>query len=91
MTLADLIHKAREVGAFGALFNSWYIPLMKDGLNVDFDLEVQGSNDEGWYIEITNYREGKNENTNSQKGIEGILHQRKEHSACKQSYIEALG
>ena len=56
MTLRDLLRKAREVG--GA-FNTYEIPLMKDGLYVKFDLEAQGSNDEGWHIEITNYREGE--------------------------------
>jgi hypothetical protein len=56
MTLGDLLRKAREVG--GA-FNTYEIPLMKDGLYVKFDLEAQGSNDEGWHIEITNYQEGE--------------------------------
>lgn len=56
MTLADLIRKAREVGA---PFNSWYIPLMKDGLHVKFDLEANGNNEDGWHIEITNYQEGE--------------------------------
>ena len=56
MTLGDLLRKAREVG--GA-FNTYEIPLMKDGLYVKLDLEAQGSNDEGWRIEITNYREGE--------------------------------
>ena len=56
MTLGDLIRKAREVG-YG--FNTYEIPLMKDGLHVKFDLEAQGSNDGGWHIEITNYREGE--------------------------------
>lgn len=32
---------------------------MKDGLHVKFDLEPQGSNAEGWHIEIVNYREGE--------------------------------
>ena len=32
---------------------------MKDGLYVKFDLEAQGSNEDGWHIEITNYREGE--------------------------------
>lgn len=54
MTLGDLLRKAREVGNG---FNTCEIPLMKDGLYVKFDLEAQGSNDEGWHIEITNYRE----------------------------------
>ena len=56
MTLGDLLRKLREVGD---QFNSYEIPLMKDGLYVKFDLEAQGSNDEGWHIEITNYREGE--------------------------------
>lgn len=56
MTLGDLLRKAREVGD---QFNTYEIPLMKDGLYVKFDLEAQGSNDEGWHIEITNYREGE--------------------------------
>lgn len=49
MTLGDLLRKAREVG--GA-FNTYEIPIMKDGLHVKFDLEAQGSNDEGWHINI---------------------------------------
>ena len=56
MTLADLIRKAREVGGS---FNSYEIPLMKDGLYFKFDLEAEGSNKDGWHIEITNYREGE--------------------------------
>ena len=56
MTLGDLLRKAREVG--GA-FNTYDIPLMKDGLHVKFGLEAQGSNKDGWHIEITNYREGE--------------------------------
>lgn len=56
MTLGDLIRKAREIGDN---FNTYEIPLMKDSLYVKFDFEAQGSNDEGWHIEITNYREGE--------------------------------
>lgn len=56
MTLGDLLRKLREVGNG---FNTYEIPLMKDGLYVKFDLEAQGSNDDGWHIEITNYREGE--------------------------------
>ena len=56
MTLAELLRKLREVGD---QFNSYEIPIMKDGLHVKFDLEAQGSNDEGWHIEITNYQEGE--------------------------------
>ena len=56
MTLGDLLRKAREVGN---VFNTYEIPLMKDGLYVKFDLEAQGSNDDGWHIEITNYLEGE--------------------------------
>ena len=56
MTLGDLIWKAREVGNG---FNTYEIPLMKDGLYVKFDLEAQGSNKDGWHIEITNYQEGE--------------------------------
>lgn len=56
MTLGDLIRKAREVGNS---FSTYEIPIMKDGLYVKFDLEAQGSNDEGWHIGITNYQEGE--------------------------------
>lgn len=56
MTLGDLIRKAREVGDG---FNTYEIPLMKDGLYVKFDLEAEGCNEEGWHIEITNYQEGE--------------------------------
>ena len=56
MTLADLLRKARDAGNS---FNTYEIPLMKDGLHVKFDLETQGSNEDGWHIEITNYQEGE--------------------------------
>jgi hypothetical protein len=56
MTLGDLLRKTREVGNG---FNTYEIPLMKDGLHVKFDLEAQGSNKDGWHIEITNYKEGE--------------------------------
>ena len=56
MTLGELLRKGREVGD---KFTTYEIPLMKDGLHVKFDLEAQGSNDEDWHIEITNYREGE--------------------------------
>lgn len=49
MTLADLVNKARDCGS---LFNSWYIPLLKDGKSFDIDFEAEGSNDEGWHINI---------------------------------------
>lgn len=49
MTLADLIRKAKEVGA---PFTSWYIPLLKDGQPFEIDFEAEGSNDEGWHINI---------------------------------------
>lgn len=56
MTLGDLLRKALEVCSE---FNTYEIPLMKDGLYVKFDLEAQGSNKDGWHIEITNYQEGE--------------------------------
>ena len=56
MTLGDLLRKASGVGN---MFNAHEIPIMKDGLHVKFDLEAQGSNEDGWHIEITNYREGE--------------------------------
>lgn len=56
MTLAELLRKAR---AINDQFNSAEIPIMKDGFHVKFDLEPQGSNAEGWHIEIVNYREGE--------------------------------
>lgn len=55
MTLGDLIRKAREVGD---QFNSYEIPIMKEGLYVKFDLEAEGCNESGYHIEITNYEEG---------------------------------
>lgn len=54
MTLGNLIRKLREVGD---QFTSYEIPIMKDGLYVKFDLEAQGSNEEGYHIEIINYQE----------------------------------
>lgn len=54
MTLAELLRKAKSIND---QFNSAEIPIMKDGLHVRFDLKPQGSNAEGWHIEIVNYRE----------------------------------
>ena len=56
MTLGQLLRKLRDIGNG---FNTYEIPLMKDGLYVKFDLEAQGSNEDGWHIEITNYQEGE--------------------------------
>lgn len=56
MTLVELLRKAKSIND---QFNSAEIPIMKDGLHVRFDLEPQGSNAEGWHIEIVNYWEGK--------------------------------
>ena len=56
MTLGNLIKKLREVGD---QFTTYEIPIMKDGLYVKFDLEAQGSNEEGYHIEIINYQEGE--------------------------------
>ena len=49
MTLADLIRKAREIGD---QFNTYAVPLSKDGGSFDIDFEAEGSNDEGWHINI---------------------------------------
>lgn len=54
MTLQDLIRKATVVGS---QFNSWDIPLTKNGHAVKFDLEIEGSNEEGYHISIVNYQE----------------------------------
>ncbi len=55
MTLAELVTKARQAGS---QMTTWQIPVMKDGLHVNFDLEIDGNMDEGYHVEITNYREG---------------------------------
>ena len=49
MTLADIINRAKECG-WG--FNDWDIPLLKDGKPFDIDFEAEGSNKEGWHINI---------------------------------------
>ncbi len=49
MTLADLVNKARDCGR---PFSSWYIQLLKDGQPFEIDFEAEGSNDEGWHINI---------------------------------------
>ena len=49
MTLADLINKARDCGS---PFSSWNIPLLKDGQPFEIDFEAEGSNKEGWHINI---------------------------------------
>lgn len=56
MTLAELIRKAEKCGY---QFNTCEIPLMKDGLYVKFDFEAEGSNAEGYHINIINYQEGE--------------------------------
>lgn len=49
MTLGDLVNKARDCGNG---FTTWDIPLLKDGKPFDIDFEAEGSNDEGWHINI---------------------------------------
>lgn len=49
MTLADLVNKARDCGA---PFSTWSIPLLKDGKPFDIEFEAEGSNDDGWHINI---------------------------------------
>lgn len=56
MTLAELLRKAE---AINHQFNSAEIPIMHGDQECWFDLEPQGSNAEGWHIEIVNYREGE--------------------------------
>ena len=55
MTLADLMYKARVIGFS---ITDTHIPIMKDGLNVKFDLEIVGNQNDGYHVEITNYQEG---------------------------------
>lgn len=59
MTLAELIRKAKECGN---QFSTWEIPLMRDGLYVKFDFEAEGSNAEGYHINIINYQDGERMN-----------------------------
>lgn len=56
MTLLDLLNKVNNIGS---QFNTLSIPLMKDGLPVEFDLEIGGSYEEGYYVIMINYQEGK--------------------------------
>lgn len=56
MTLADLMYKARTIGFS---ITDTHIPIMKDGLYVKFDLEIEGNSNDGYHIEITNYQEGE--------------------------------
>lgn len=56
MTLFDLLHK---VNAVGNQLNTHDIPLRKDGHSIDFDLEIGGSFNEGYCINIINYHESE--------------------------------
>lgn len=56
MTLFDLLRKANEVGN---QLNTNDIPLRKDGHPIDFDLEIGGSFEEGYCINIINYHESE--------------------------------
>ena len=56
MTLTDLICKAKSI-AIG--LSDSRLPIMKDGLHVKFDLEIEGNADDGYHIEIVNYKEGE--------------------------------
>ena len=56
MTLTELYFKMKEVGD---QFNSWDIPIMRDGLYVKFDFEIEGCNKDGYHINIVNYQEGE--------------------------------
>ena len=56
MTLFDLLHK---VNAVGNQLNTHDIPLRKDGHQIDFDLEIGGSFNEGYCINIINYHESE--------------------------------
>lgn len=56
MTLFDLLHK---VNAVGNQLNTHDIPLRKDGHPIDFDLEIGGSFNEGYCINIINYHESE--------------------------------
>lgn len=49
MTLGDLLRKARDVGNG---FNTYEIPITKDGQPFEIDFEAEGSNDKGWHINI---------------------------------------
>ena len=49
MTLLELGRKSRECGN---QFNTWDIPLLKDGRPYEIDFEVVGSNAEGWHINV---------------------------------------
>lgn len=55
MTLLDLLNKVNQIGS---QFNTLNIPLMKDGLPVEFNLEIGGSFEEGYHVNIINYQEG---------------------------------
>jgi len=54
MTIAELYNKMKETGN---VFNSWWIPIKKDGKDIEFDLEIEGSNDDGWHVNIVNWTE----------------------------------
>ena len=56
MTFFDLLHKANAVGN---RLNTHDLPLRKDGHPIDFDLEIGGSFEEGYCINIINYHESE--------------------------------
>ena len=55
MALLDLLNRVNKVGS---QFNTLNLPLMKDGLPVEFDLEIGGSYEEGYHVNMINFREG---------------------------------
>ena len=60
MTLLDLLNKVNNIGS---QFNTLSVPLMKDGFPVEFDLEIGGSYEEGYYVNMIKFKEGNMKKT----------------------------
>lgn len=54
MTIADLMYKGRVICLS---MTDTHIPVKKDGREITFDLEVMGNQNDGYYVEIVNYKE----------------------------------
>jgi len=49
MTLADLTTKVRSIGD---MFNSWSIPMKKNGEDYNIKLAVEKDNNGEWFIDV---------------------------------------
>lgn len=55
MTLLELLNKVNQIGS---QLNTLNIPLMKDRLPVEFDLEIGSSYEEGYHVNMIKFQDG---------------------------------